>query len=259
MTIKKIRELLATCESQSTVVRGKAMFSDTSSSIDHLAKITTLLSQACLQLLAMLDDTHEEAATTGTSTWAGRSLLEIERQKLAACRHDLMEWRKVASHSIPDDAPEHFRGTCTSPDDLGDLLTGIYDWGKDATITCGELRDKLEKCEASKESPKLSREWLQKAGDIEDASRSVSVGGLASDLNLIAKLEDDVVRYSVRYTAQFQTIVSVPKAATLSQRDLEEALSEIDIPEGPGGQYLLDSYELNAYEPVDNKTLETPK
>ena len=35
---------------------------------------------------------------------------------------------------------------------MGDLLVGLYDRGNDATITCGELLAKLEKCSANKEA-----------------------------------------------------------------------------------------------------------
>ena len=173
MTIEQIRELLQTCETQAIAARTKAMFSDTSLSIEHLAKINLVLSQACLQLLARVADIREETDkpnkpvevawsvkdSTGvadvTLESAVRNMRRVEEleKELEACRQEVSEWKAAAYIDLPDDAPEDFKAGCSRPGDLRFLLGKIYDWGEDAVITCGELLAKLEKCSANKETP----------------------------------------------------------------------------------------------------------
>lgn len=52
--------------------------------------------------------------------------------------------------------------------------------------------------------------------------------------------------YEVVYTVKFRTVIEVPHDSTV-----EHEVSNIEIPEGPGGKYIEDSFEVEETKETD--------
>lgn len=54
------------------------------------------------------------------------------------------------------------------------------------------------------------------------------------------------MRYKVTYTVKFETVIEVPEGSTV-----QDEAANIEIPEGPGGKYIEDSFEVDETEPTN--------